>query len=204
LTVRLDHGTDHFTIVLPVDGRGQPEALRNSRALELSNVQAGLTSSPGDSPKFVRLEVSAIDRRLSVALDGVPLFDPIDYEGPSSVGFGSHSSPIALGVLGGSMEVRRMRIYRDLYYTGNLAGGPRRLFGVDSVQRLGPDEFFVLGDNSPVSNDSRFWEKSPVVRGEQFLGKPFLVHLPGQVCVLRVFGRPLGWIPDPREIRYIR
>jgi signal peptidase I len=204
LSVRIDHGTDHFLLTLPVDARGQPEITRNGRLLELANVRGGLTSSTADSPKFTRLEASAIDRRLSVALDGVPLFDPIDYEGSTSPGFGSQSSPIALGVLGGSMELRRVRIYRDLYYTGNMAFGPRRLFGVDSVYMLGPDEFFVLGDNSPVSNDSRFWEKTPVVRGEHFLGKPFLVHLPGQVCALRVFGRPLGWIPDPREIRYIR
>jgi signal peptidase I len=111
---------------------------------------------------------------------------------------------VALGVLGGSMEVRRVRIYRDIYYTGNLAMGSRRPFAVDSPYFLKDDEFFVLGDNSPISNDSRFWPKSPVVRGDCFLGKPFLVHLPGQVCPLKVFGRPLGWIPDPREIRYIR
>jgi signal peptidase I len=205
LTVRIDHGTDRFTVVLPVDGRARPEILRNSRLLETNNVRGGLTSSPGGSPRFARIEVSAIDRKLSVALDGVPLFDPIEFEGSQPVfGPGSHASPIALGVLGGTLEVRRIRIYRDLYYTGSLTAGPRRLFGVDSLYKLGPDEFFVLGDNSPVSNDSRFWEKTPVVRGEQFLGKPFLVHLPGQVFALRVFGRPLGWIPDPREIRYIR
>ena len=102
------------------------------------------------------------------------------------------------------MEARRVRVYRDIYYTGHLAVGPRRPFGVEIPYVLGVDEFFVLGDNSPVSNDSRFWERSPVVRRDRFLGKPFLVHLPGQVCPLRVFGRPLGWIPDPREIRYIR
>jgi signal peptidase I len=107
-------------------------------------------------------------------------------------------------VPGGSLDVRRVRIYRDLYYTGNLAIGPRRPFAVDTPYVLGPDEYFVLGDNSPVSNDSRFWENSPVVKGDRFLGKPFLVHLPGQVYPLKVFGRPLGWIPDPREIRYIR
>ena len=97
-----------------------------------------------------------------------------------------------------------MRIYRDIYYTGSLAAGPRRPFGVDAPYLLGADEYFVLGDNSPVSNDSRFWERSPVVRGDRFLGKPFFVHLPGQVFALRVFGRSMGWIPDPREIRYIR
>jgi len=37
-----------------------------------------------------------------------------------------------------------------------------------------------------------------------FLGKPFLVHLPGQVFPLKVFGHSVYWVPDPREIRYIR
>ncbi len=202
--LRIDHGLDHFAITLPVDGRARPEVTRNGRVLDLANARGGLRSSPEGSPRFARLEASAIDRRITVALDGVPLFDPIDYEGPGVPSFGPPASPLAIGALGGSMEVRGVRIYRDLYYTGNLSAGPRRPFGVDRPYQLGEDEFFVLGDNSPVSNDSRFWEGSPVVRGDRFLGKPFMVHLPGQVCALRVFGRPLGWIPDPREIRYIR
>ena len=31
------------------------------------------------------LEASVMDRRLSVALDGVPLFDPVDYDDPAPV-----------------------------------------------------------------------------------------------------------------------
>jgi signal peptidase I len=204
VSLRLDHGGDHFLVVLPVDRPGAAEVRRNGLVLGVSNPSGGLSSSPPRSPRFARLEASVIDRRIIVALDGVPLFDPIDYEGARRPGLGTASSPLALGVLGGSMEVKRLRVYRDIYYTGSLALGGRRPFGVDEPYALKADEFFVLGDNSPVSNDSRFWESSPVVPGDRFLGKPFLVHLPGQVFSLRVFGRPLAWIPDPREIRYIR
>jgi signal peptidase I len=189
---------------LPVDGLGVAEVRRNGLVLQILNTRSGLKSSTVDAPSFSRLEASAIDRRITVALDGVPLFDPIDYSDNKGSSFGSQSNPVAIGVLGGSMEVRRFRIYRDIYYTGNPNQGLRRPFGIDTPYFLKADEFFVLGDNSPISNDSRFWEKSPVVRGDSLLGKPFLVHLPGQVCPLKVFGRPLGWIPDPREIRYIR
>ena len=204
LTLRLDHGADRFTVTIPVDGEKSPGAERNGSVLDLDHPKKGLASSPENSHRFARVEASVVDRRLTVAIDGEPLFDPIDFEKPTGSTYGPSTSPLALGVLGGGMEIRRVKIFRDIFYTGNLAMGPRRPFGVDEPYVLGQDEFFVLGDNSPISNDSRFWEKTPVVGGDRFLGKPFLVHLPGQVCALRVFGRPLGWIPDPREIRYIR
>jgi signal peptidase I len=141
---------------------------------------------------------------LTVALDGVLAFDPLDYDRPRP-GPGSGSSPVAIGVVGkGAAMISHIQLSRDVYYTEALANAPRRPFGVDVPYVLGKDEYFVLGDNSPVSNDSRFWAESPVVRRELFIGKPFLVHLPSQAVPLRVFGRELYWIPDPREIRYIR
>ena len=83
----------------------------------------------------------------------------------------------------------RIRVYRDIYYTGSLALGGRRPFGVDEPYALKDDEFFVLGDNSPVSNDSRFWESSPVVPGDRFLGKPFLVHMPAKIVKASWLGK---------------
>jgi signal peptidase I len=204
LTVRIDSGGDRFLVVLPISGPGNIEVRRSGHPHARVVARAdGLAVLAKAASRTVLLEASVMDRRLMLALDGVLLFDPLDYDDPS--GFPSaDESPLALGVRAGSITVGDLKVYRDVHYTSSLAGVPRRPFGVDSPYLLGRDEFFVLGDNSPVSNDSRFWAASPVVRGELFLGKPFLVHLPGQVVPLQVFGRSVYWVPDPREIRYIR
>lgn len=201
--VRISGKSDRFFLSIPVDGNGVPELRRNGRRVSLTGLRGKLVSSEPAQPKFAKLEISLMDRRLLVALDGELLFDPYDFNDPQG-GYGPLTNPVAIGTSGGYMEVSGIRIYRDVYYTSVLANSPRRPFGIDAPYQLGPREFFVLGDNSPVSNDSRFWPGSPVVAADMFLGKPFLVHLPSQGFPLEVFGRELYWIPDPREIRYIR
>jgi signal peptidase I len=69
----------------------------------------------------------------------------------------------------GRFEFRGVRVLRDLCYA------ERGAFGVGTPCELGPDEFFVLGDHSSQSRDSREW--GPVHEAE-LVGRPVAVVWP--------------------------
>ncbi|MFO0909308.1 MAG: hypothetical protein U0794_13310 [Isosphaeraceae bacterium] len=97
-----------------------------------------------------------------------------------------------------------VRIFRDIYYTAALAFTSRRPFGVDEPYPLGPDEFFVLGDNSPVSNDSAVLARESRRSRRDVPGKPSSCTCPVAAERAQAVRRLLYWVPDPGEIRYIR
>jgi len=201
--LRVDSGSERFVATFPADFSAPIEVRRNGR--KLATKPAKSAGTPKRSSTSTRLvEVAVVDHRLSIAVDGQAAIEAVDFDDFANRP-APPTSPVAIGVVGsGTAEVRDLKLARDVFYTEALAQTPRRPFGVEVPYQLSRDEYFVLGDNSPVSNDSRFWLGSPVVTGGQLLGKPFLVHLPSRAMPLRVFGRDIYWIPDPREIRYIR
>jgi signal peptidase I len=103
-------------------------------------------------------------------------------------------------------------LWRDVYYTNSPAGPGRILWGTpDRPMQLGPDEFFVLGDNSSNSQDARYWpdpikldaEELDVAAGRVparfMLGKAFFVYWPAG---LKLFGH-WGLVPNVGEMRFI-
>lgn len=128
---------------------------------------------------WIHVRCSNVDNALAFEIAdaqggiGVPLcaeyeanrLDPADHvrEGRA---FGPR---IRFGGEAGAFEFRSLRILRDLYYTA------RGTLGVTEPADLGPDEFFVLGDNSASSRDSREWGP---VGSSRILGRPVWVVWP--------------------------
>ncbi len=134
--------------------------------------------------------------------------------------------PVLLWRFAGSpLTIHRLRVDRDLYYrpdrlwTGYQRNRPRisgkAAFGThpDNLAILGPDHFFMLGDNSPASSDSRLWGRPHPLVAHQIDDSPFLVHrslLLGKAWVV-YFPAPYalsdggrGLIPDFGRLRFIR
>lgn len=124
---------------------------------------------------------------------------------------------------GSPVTLHRVQVDRDLYYRSatlesNQLNKPTHrgpAFGThpDNLAVLGPDHFFMLGDNSQASLDSRLWGSPHSLVAEQIDDSPFVVHrdlLLGKAWVvyfpamypLKPDGAPI--IPDFGRLRYIR
>jgi len=166
---------------------------RTGKAVRTGPLPAAMIPGPA------MIEISLMDRQALVAVNGRLLFDPWSYPDANERG-PTPWQPVRFGAAGARVEVDRLKLFRDVYYT---SGDGRRFAG--RPQRLRDDEFFVLGDNSPVSRDSRSWGTDTVLEADMFLGKPLIVHLPSRKTRLRVG----GWqgeirIPELSRIRYIQ
>jgi Signal peptidase, peptidase S26 len=69
------------------------------------------------------------------------------------------------------VSLRTLRLYRDIHY------GQQGTNGVHGRSvRLGVDQYFLLGDNSPNSEDSRFWPEQGRVDAASLIGPALIVH----------------------------
>jgi signal peptidase I len=146
--------------------------------------------------KKYRIEMAFVDRRISFAIDGDEPFASYDLDpAPARA---EVSSPLAIGVQGVNVVVRDVQLFRDIYYrsSGRTA--------VEEPYQLGWDEYFMLGDNSANSDDSRSWP-IPGVPERNFLGKPFLLHQPSRVALVTIGGRERAFQSiDWGRIRFLR
>jgi signal peptidase I len=143
--------------------------------------------------KSYRIEMSLVDRRISLAVDGHEIMTPLDL--PAAHDRKPVTRPVWLGARGVSATVREFRIFRDIHYT------PTGRNAICEAWPLGPNEYFMLGDNSANSEDSRYWS-TPGVPESYLLGRPLLLHQPSHWTTVRP-----GWDVqsiDWDRVRWIR
>lgn len=189
-------------VVKATDGQEQFE-LRLDAAEQRYEIFHNSQPVPGTRRRLARsldnleVVVSLFDQQFLLALGGRTevVWPYVRSDGPPP----AVARPLAVGSQGLGIRLDRVRVYRDVYYTVpiGLEGRP----GLGRPYRLDCDEYFVLGDNSPISQDSRSWAAGPALKESLLVGKPLIVvYCPRQVCL----GRWAIHIPDWARIRYIR
>ena len=145
----------------------------------------------------MQIEFSLFDRQIRAAVNGEELFAP--WSAPAAEeSVPVPRVPVEIGAAGVPLRIGSLQLYRDVYYTEG-----RGVNAVHEEYRLKTDEYFMLGDNSPVSSDSRSWPHGGVP-AKLLLGKPFVVHLPSRPGRIHLGGRTLTVrIPDFSRIHYI-
>lgn len=113
------------------------------------------------------------------------------------------TSPVGIGARSARVRIAHLLVERDIFYRNDPGGGQ---MGHDREFELkkddadpSQDEFLMLGDNSPRSNDSRLWQTTHAVPRHLLIGKAFYVYWPHGVPFLNNGkGFPVGKYYEPR------
>jgi signal peptidase I len=143
-----------------------------------------------------RVRFANVDDRLVVWVDNsLPFDDGVTYRRPNRVGPVRENDldrPASVGTRGAAVSVRKLKLYRDTYYTALRGGFPNNSDTPDArwddpstweelsrppvlTMYVQPGHFLCMGDNSPESSDGRSWGTVP---RRLLLGRALLVYYP--------------------------
>lgn len=143
-----------------------------------------------------RLLVANVDDEVSLFVNGRPVaFDrstsyahrekaaePVLAGGTPGDATPGDLAPVGITAVGSKLRVSQMRVLRDIYYrTAPEMGATSALAATRSRDGypLAADQFFMLGDNSSASKDSRLWrDNAHHVDRDLLIGKALFVFWP--------------------------
>lgn len=140
---------------------------RNVARLVRDGKTVATVTTPWLAGRRIQWELALCDQQVLLAADGQVL---IRYPYQRAAGpLQPTSRPLGIAAAGGGVRVADLRVFRDLHYRHHLDARATN----SPWQRENPlasDEYFVLGDNVPVSVDSRYWSKLPL-SGKLLVGR---------------------------------
>ncbi len=217
-------------------GAAQPDGRRAS-ASNWTTIGSGTLRKALDKGRVTNLEVWHVDQTLQVWIEGQRVaLGEYDWTPAQRVEFTTgkttadlvkllatrsdnplsrpdqYPTPELRWEFSGPVRLHRVGVKRDIHYqAGRWSGTPSRATHPTTTMHLGPDHFFVCGDNSPQSLDARLWpEPDPwvakdidatpgVVPRKLMIGKAFFVYFPSMIR-----GESSGLpVPDFGRLRWI-
>lgn len=165
-------------VITKVHGQGQEEIL-NSKQVAVPTA---------DKPTLVKF--ANVDHQLIFQFGTEKLVYDIGCA-PDAAGQSRNRQPKVQIFGSGKLTLSHIAIFRDIHYTGESRQNNRHARAVQGNPfTLGKDEFFVMGDNSPNSEDGRWWAKpdsaskgcqpprAGVVPRDYLVGKAMFVYWP--------------------------
>jgi signal peptidase I len=165
----------------------------------------------------VRVDFMNLDYRVRLLIDGEEALSttPADYAPDARQLMQERTMPsepeVSVTARQQVCGVTHLSLWRDVYYTARgermLRGGP------ENPVVLGKDEYFALGDNSPLSQDGRYWTdavdlpaegvnaQAGVVPARFLLGKALLVYWPAGYRLY--YDKAPDLVPNFGEMRFI-
>lgn len=228
-TSRLDNLADasaqHFlTAIMTADGKVTLE--RSTFDREHREVIQSAQVAAVKPGKTRAIELWYVDQEASVWVDGkrvlVYQFDLPSIEDARDRPPPQNYPMVSITVEGSPVTLYDVELDRDLYYVGSQRSQIARAgyvkddgWTAGEPFELRADEFFCMGDNSPRSEDGRYWDSlDPWVRDLAFngedrygvvprkllMGRAFFVYFPAPYA-LTYKGQP--WVPNFGQMRFI-
>jgi len=142
-----------------LDLAGRATLTKVRRGQETILHEANLHSPPAN--RFTRVQFAVVDHQLIFEFDGEKLALDLG-RSRDALERGREASP-GVAIFGsGKITLSHLALFRDIHYTGNGQGARNIRAVEDKPFQLNADEFFVLGDNSPNSEDGRWWYQPTV------------------------------------------
>ena len=175
---------------------------------------ASKSIKPNICNKPILVKFANVDHRLIFQVGDEKLTYDLG-RGPDDAGPRRTGTPPEVRIFGsGKLTLSHIAIFRDIQYTERKFANSRRAGRAveGNPLTLGEDEFFVLGDNSPNSEDGRWWDEPGVGNSSQFyrpgivprdylVGKALFVYWPS--C-FKPFGKSsFVFVPNLGQLRFI-